>query len=223
MLTFLTILIMLAVGYAEFREGIFTAFTMLVNVILAGLIAFNFWEPLASLTDSGLKESFLDGYQDLFFLILLFSVALGILRTATNNLANRQIAFPAVLQQFGAAGVGMLTGYLVSGFLVCALETLPWHQNFLDFEPQRNRTVEGDFRRYLPADRVWLSLMHFAGANGFARAADNESAQSPYERYPTFDRSGSFELRYWRYRRYSDKEGPLPYQGELDQELRGHP
>jgi hypothetical protein len=218
MLIFFTILIMLIVAYAEFREGIFTAFTMLVNVILAGLIAFNFWEPLADLLDSSLRDSFLDGYQDLFLLIALFCVSLGLLRAATNNLANKQIAFPAVLQQFGAAGIGLLIGYLVTGFLLCALQTLPWHRNFMDFEP-RSRN-EGDMRRLLPPDRVWLALMHYAGANGFARSADNEAADSPFDRYPTFDRSGTFELRYWRYRRYSDKEGPMPYHGELDQELK---
>ena len=218
MLIFFTILIMLIVAYAEFREGIFTAFTMLVNVILAGLIAFNFWEPLADLLDSSLRDSFLDGYQDLFLLIALFCVSLGLLRAATNNLANKQIAFPAVLQQFGAAGIGLLIGYLVTGFLLCALQTLPWHRNFMDFEP-RSRN-EGEMRRILPPDRVWLALMHYAGANGFARSADNEAADSPFDRYPTFDRGGTFELRYWRYRRYSDKEGPLPYHGELDQELK---
>ena len=218
MLIFFTILIMLIVAYAEFREGIFTAFTMLVNVILAGLIAFNFWEPLAELLDSSLRDSFLDGYQDLFLLITLFCVSPGLLRAATNNLANKQIAFPAVLQQFGAAGIGLLIGYLVTGFLLCALQTLPWHRNFMDFEP-RSRN-EGDMRRLLPPDRVWLALMHYAGANGFARSADNEAADSPFDRYPTFDRSGTFELRYWRYRRYSDKEGPMPYHGELDQELK---
>ena len=218
MLIFFTILIMLIVAYAEFREGIFTAFTMLVNVMLAGLIAFNFWEPLADLLDSSLRDSFLDGYQDLFLLIALFCVSLGLLRAATNNLANKQIAFPAVLQQFGAAGIGLLIGYLVTGFLLCALQTLPWHRNFMDFEP-RSRN-EGEMRRILPPDRVWLALMHYAGANGFARSADNEAADSPFDRYPTFDRSGTFELRYWRYRRYSDKEGPMPYHGELDQELK---
>jgi hypothetical protein len=218
MLTFFTILIMLVVAYAEFREGIFTALTTLVNVMLAGLIAFNFWEPVADLLDSSLRDSFLDGYQDLLIMIALFCISLGLLRAATNNLANKQIAFPPMLQQFGAAGIGLLTGYLVTGFLLCALQTLPWHRNFMDFEP-RDRNNEGGLRRFLPPDRVWLALMHYAGANGFARSADNELADSPYDRYPTFDRSGTFELRYWRYRRYSDREGPMPYYGELDFEL----
>src|SRR5581483_9063318 len=41
MLAFLTILLMLIVAYAQFREGIFTALTVLINIVIAGVIAFN--------------------------------------------------------------------------------------------------------------------------------------------------------------------------------------
>ena len=50
-LALLTIVLMVAVGYAYLREGLLTAFTMFCNVFLAGLIAFNFWEPVASLIE----------------------------------------------------------------------------------------------------------------------------------------------------------------------------
>jgi hypothetical protein len=217
MLLFLTILMMLIVAYAAFREGLFTAFNTLVNVVLAGLAAFNFFEPLSAMVEPMLQGGFLDGYQDFFFLMLLFCVSLGLLRMATNNLANYQIYFSPMLQQFGGAAVGLLTGYLVSGFMLCTFETLPWHQNFMNFQP---RTIsESDLRAYIPPDRVWLSLMRHAGACGFARGSDEEMAESPYDRYPTFDRSGTFELRYLRYRRYTDTSDPIPYQGELDLEL----
>ena len=76
-------------------------------------------------------------------------------------------------------------------------------------------------RRFFPADRVWLSLMRHAGAYGFARGADDEEADSRYDRHPTFDRSGTFELRYLRYRRYNDHRKSLSYEGELEGEL--HP
>jgi len=55
LLTVLTILVTLAVGYAYMREGLFTAFCMCCNVLIAGLLAFNFFEPLAELLESGLR------------------------------------------------------------------------------------------------------------------------------------------------------------------------
>jgi hypothetical protein len=225
MLAFLTILVMLIVAYASFREGLFTAFATLVNVILAGVISFNFWEPFAGALDSTLQGSLLDGYQDFVMVALLFAVTLGLLRMVTNNLANSVIEFQPMLQQFGGAGVGLITGYLLSGFLVCAFETLPWHRNFMQFEPKMRN--ESAFRRLLPADRVWLALMRHAGAYAFARGMDNPDARwpdgspAPYDEYPTFDRAGTFELRYFRYRRYTDTDNPLPYMGELDRELKG--
>jgi hypothetical protein len=221
MLSFMTILVMFIVAYAYFREGMFTAFAMLVNVLLAGLITFNFWEPLAGSLDNTLQGSFLNGYQDFVIIMILYAVTLGILRMVTHNLAYSVIEFSPTLQQFGGAGVGLITGYLLSGFLICALETLPWHKNFMDFEP-KTRT-ESEFRRMLPADRIWLALMRHAGAYGFARGAvpGCENADSPYDRYATFDQGGTFEQRYYRYRRYSDSDDPMPYLGELDNVLMG--
>jgi hypothetical protein len=219
MLSFMTILVMLIVAYAFFREGLFTACAMLVNVLLAGVITFNFWEPLAGVLDHTLDGTFLYGYQDFVVIMVLYAITLGALRALTHNLANTLIEFSPTLQQFGGAGMGLVTGYLLSGFLICALETLPWHKNFIDFEP-KTRT-ESEIRRMLPPDRIWLALMRHAGAYSFARAADNENAESPYDRYPTFDRGGTFELRYFRYRRYLDTADPLPYLGELDSVLLG--
>ena len=127
MLSALTVLIMLIVAYSFFREGLFTAIVALVNIFLAGLIAFNFWEPVTGLFDSVLDGTFLDGFQDFMVLILLFAIVLSLLRFATNNFAFSQIEFSPVLQQFGGAGVGVLTGYMLSGFLISAMETLPWY------------------------------------------------------------------------------------------------
>jgi hypothetical protein len=229
MLTVLTMLVMLIVAWASFREGLFTSVATLVNVLLAGVVTYNFWEPLAGTLDSTLQGSFLDGYQDFVMIGVLFAVVLGVLRMITNNLAYTIIEFSPTLQQFGGAGVGLLTGYLLSGFLICAFETLPWHRNFIDFEPKPLSTSshqESDFRRVLPPDRVWLALMRHAGVYPFARGSDltpaqQELVESPYDRYPTFDRAGTFEQRYYRYRRYGDQEDPLIYVGELDRKLSG--
>jgi uncharacterized membrane protein required for colicin V production len=220
MLAFISIIVMLVVSYAYFREGLLTALTMLVNVILAGVVTFNFYEPLADLVDPVLQGTVVEGYEDFFFLTVLFAAALGFFRWATNSLANTQIEFPALLQQFGAGAAGLVTGYLVSGFLVCVLQTLPWHENFMEFQPRS--AGEGGLRRLLPADRVWLAVMRHAGAYPFAyrEVSDATDSDSPYGRFATFDRAGSFELRYLRYRRYTDARNPLPYLGEFDRVLK---
>src|SRR5947208_3645779 len=136
MLGFFTILIMLGVGYAYLREGLLTAFAMLVNVMLAGTITFNFYEPLAALMEPTLSNTFFAGYEDMVCMIGLFAITLGVLRTATNAISSSMVQFPAPLQRPGAFIVGMAVGYFTAGFLICALQTLPWHQNFMSFDSE---------------------------------------------------------------------------------------
>lgn len=216
MLAFFTILIMGAVGYAYWREGLFTACVMCVNTFAAGLVAFNFFEPIADLLDPLFNDSFAKGYEDGLVLVILFCLTLGLLRLATHNLAPKEIEFHAGMLRGGGAFFGLITGYLVCGFLICVLQTLPWHENFMGFDPK----AEGSnpFRRVLPPDRVWLALMSRAGAYAFSnnKNESTEDSNSLYERYQTFDRKATFELRYARYRRYTDAREPLSYLGECE-------
>lgn len=218
LLGFLTVVIMLLVAYAYLREGLFTACTMAINVLLAGLIAFNFWEPLAAILDPMLAGSFLHGYEDAFCLMLLFSVVLGLLRGATNNLARSRVQLEGWLQTGGGLVFGLITGYLVSGFLICMLQTLPWHENFMFFDPKYETGPEHLLRHVIPPDRVWLGLMHRAGAYPFSNREDPKpgGSGSYYDRYLTFDKYGTFEMRYARFRRYTDNREPLPYLGEFE-------
>src|ERR1700722_15609527 len=133
MLPVLTIVIVLAVGYAFFLQGLLTSFLMLVNVFLAGLVAFNFWEPIASQLESSLQGTFAQGYEDWICLMVLFCVTLVLLRLITNAIAITEPELPAAVQQGGAVLCGLLTGYLTAGFLVCAMQTLPIPEDFLGF------------------------------------------------------------------------------------------
>src|SRR5208282_3948846 len=113
-----TIIIMLATAYAFLREGLFTAFTMFFNVFLSGLVAFNFFEPLADRLQRAFAGTFLLGYEDMLCLIGLFCITLGILRLATNTFANAVIDYPEMLQRAGGALFGLATGYLFCGFFL---------------------------------------------------------------------------------------------------------
>jgi uncharacterized membrane protein required for colicin V production len=208
MLAFLTIVVMLLVGYAFFVEGLFTAFLMFCNVIMACLVTFNFWEPVADELESVLRGSFLQGYEDALIMMILFSVTLALLRLLTNQIVDAQVDFPEVVQRGGGALFGLLTGYLVSGFLFVMMQTLPFDENFMSFNPIYEPSTEG-MRRYLPPDRVVLAMMHRAGAEAFSNRDDTYFSRN----------GGSFSLRYARYRRYSERanrDKPLPYYNEFE-------
>jgi len=214
-----TVIIMLAIAYAFLREGLFTAFTMFFNVFLSGLVAFNFFEPLAERLQTAFTGTFLLGYEDMLCLVGLFCLTLGILRLATNTFANSVIEYPEMLQRVGGALFGLATGYLFCGFFLCCLQTLPWHRNFMDFQPGFDSDSPSALRDVLPPDRVWLATMCRAGAYAFFDGSE-DPAQPPgaatfIDRRITFDKDGTFELRYARYRRYTDQGPPLTYAGEL--------
>src|SRR5262245_37365698 len=186
---------MLGVVYAFWHEGLLTACCMCINVLLAGIVAFFFFEPLANELDGLFQGSFLSGYEDCFSLILLFSLALGLLRLATNNLAFTDLDFPPALLRGGCVVFGLLTGYLVAGFLVCAIQTLPMTTDFMGFESRVVENQPKTLRRLFPPDRVWLAMMHRAGAGPLS-----------WGEGPTFDPNGNFSLRYTRYRRKDNEK-----------------
>jgi hypothetical protein len=134
MLILLTLAIMGAVGYAFLREGLLSSLVSIFNILLAGLFAFEFFEPLAAELDTAFSGSFLAGYEDALCLVVLFCVPLGILRLITSNLASSQIDLPAVAHQIGSVLCGLVAGYLVAGFLLVLVQTLPLNEKFLGFD-----------------------------------------------------------------------------------------
>jgi uncharacterized membrane protein required for colicin V production len=200
MLAFITVVIVLAVGYAFFTQGLLTAFTMLVNVLISGVVAFSFFEPLAFQLDDMLNGSFAHGYEDWACLIVLFCVTLTALRVLTNSIAASEPELYPIVQQGGALVCGMLTGYLIVGFIVCAMQTLPIPEDFLGFSSRVDPA--GGVRRFLPPDRVWLAIMRRASL--VALSSDDEG----------FDPRGYFELGYQRHRRYGINRDPMKYSGE---------
>jgi hypothetical protein len=198
---------MLAVAYAQYRNGLFTSIYLFMAVLISGLVAFGFWEPMADALDQSFQRSLsaVRGCEDFVLLSILFGAPLFGFRLAHQKLAPEMIDEHGTLQHLGGAAVGLLTGYFLSGFLVCAVETLPLDEKFLDFEPRSAN--EGGLRSVFPPDRVWLALMR------------NASVAPLGWKEEVFDREATFELRYLRYRRSPENRPPLTYQGEFDREL----
>jgi uncharacterized membrane protein required for colicin V production len=213
-----TLLITLATAWAHYHNGLFSSVAMLIKVVLAGLVAFNFWEPIADYLDPAFQNNVLAGAEDLISLMVLFTLALFVLRLLTNKIAPEMIEEHGTVQHLGAGVVGLVTGYLLAGFLMCALQTLPLDENFMGFTPRS--PGEPAYRSLVPPDRVWLVMMRHAGAYPFSWTEEpRPEGTSAVERYQTFDRNATFELRYQRYRRFPDTGKPLIYVGEFDREL----
>ena len=78
-------------SYALTSEGLWGAALMFFNVLFSGMIAFNFYEPLAKLIDStGIPW----GFSDTLCLLGLFCVSVGLLRMTTETIAPAMVRFP---------------------------------------------------------------------------------------------------------------------------------
>jgi hypothetical protein len=211
-----TIIIMLATAWAQYRNGLFSAWAMLFKVVIAGLVAFNFFEPIADALEPSFQSNALAGCEDFLVLTTLFAVTALALRVGTNYLAPDIMDQHGALQHFGAAAVGLGTGYLLAGFMLCSMQTLPLDERFLDFAPRE--TNENPLRTVFPSDRIWLTMMRHAG-DAPLNWKEDPTAEAANDRPLTFDRHGTFELRYLRFRRNSDARPAMRYQGEFDVEL----
>ena len=220
MVVLFTLIVIAIVAFMQYRNGLFTSVTMIIQVLIAGLVAFGFWEPIADELESAFQDGKLSGFEDAIVLVGLFALTLGGLRLVTNRLNKAMIDFNWTIQQVGGPAAGAVTGYLVAGFLICVFQTLPIDENFLGFTTRKKD--EPSLRSYMPPDRVWLALMRHAGAYPLAWSdvEGKEEAENAFDRCQTFDREGTFELRYSRYRRHTEKRpDPMPYRGELDRYL----
>lgn len=190
LLGFLSVVVMLLVAWAVWRRGVLAAFALCCNVLLAGLVAFNFFEPIADQFDAMLARSALHGLEDGFCLMMLFCLTLACLCWTAYLLVPTKLELPRVVQQGGAVLFGLTAGYLVSGFLLCVMQTLPVGAHFLGFEARIDPQAPARMRRVLPPDRVWLALMHRTSLDSLSWDTDS-----------SFDPDGSFEWRYARERR----------------------
>ena len=70
--------------YVLTSEGLWGAALMFFNVVFSGMIAFNFYEPVADLIDStGIPW----GFSDTLSMLGLFCISLGMLRMTTETIA----------------------------------------------------------------------------------------------------------------------------------------
>lgn len=193
----LTVCVMLAVAAFQVREGLFRAWLLFLNVSFAGLLTFDWFEPLARAVGS-LGPTW-DDYADAVSIAVLFCVLLLALRWVTAYLSPSEPALPPLVRRVGGFLLGLASGYLLAGILLCTVQTLPLPERFLGYDPEIGIGLGSP-------DRVWLATVHRASGRIFDR---------PRGQTRWFDADGSFILRYARYRRLPADGVPRRNRGEF--------
>ena len=119
----LSLFLILGVLAAVGLEGLWSATLMLVNIIVAGLIALGFYEPLAAFA----QDYFYGGafFWDWFFLGSLFAISVYVLRAVTDFMSPRKVRFPEMADTIGGPVMGAVCGYALLCFLSVGMQVVP--------------------------------------------------------------------------------------------------
>ncbi len=165
MVGFLVIVVFAAVTWCVASEGAWGAALVFLCVLFSGLLAMNFFEPLAFFLESAVSNSsFWHNNWDVVSLVGLFALFVWLLRVATEHLSPTFIQMQPMLHEFSRWTCGLLTGYVTTAFLLTALHTAALPREFAGFapEPERRNPICG-----LAPDFQWLGFTQYVSARSF--------------------------------------------------------
>ncbi len=157
----LLLLIFGGVTYCVASEGAWGAAITAFCVILGGLIAMNFFEPIC---DNLLGTNYYwQTRLDLIVLVGLFGAAVAGLRAGADYLSPTYIGVHRMVHETARWGCGALAGYVTMAFLLTALHTAPLGREFMGFKAER-----GNFFGMFP-DRQWLGFTQWTSEWVFSK------------------------------------------------------
>jgi hypothetical protein len=148
------ILLVLIVGIVTWcvaSEGAWGAGITFLCVVFSGLLAMNFFEPVADLF--GPPGSMMWDYADVVSLLGLFALFVFLGRLATDAISPTQIDYDARIYNVARWLFGLATGYTTMAIVLTALHTAPLPRNFLGFSPERDNLFD-----IAAPDRQWLGF-----------------------------------------------------------------
>lgn len=171
------LVLILGMTYALASEGLWGAVLMFFNSLFAGMITFNFYEPVAALLATNVE--FLSGYADTLSLMLIYIISLLILRLATEYLAPTMVRFPAPIYHLGRWGFGFLASCVTMAILLLAFHTSPIHKKMFGAYAYDLRPPFG-----MGLDWQWLGFFQHATGQAFATYRQ-DGPVDPFKEYGT--------------------------------------
>jgi hypothetical protein len=193
------VLLVLGMTYALSSEGAWGAALMFFNVMFAGLIAFNFYEPLAAkLAESA--SSFVN-WADMLCLAGLFLISLIVLRVTTDMIAPAMVRLPTPAYHIGRLVFGLAASLMTMAILLCILETTPVDRRILgDITYASKHPFEFGF------DRKWLGFVQHTSGVIFPSYSEDIEPDREFENANVFDPKARWLMDHQNARPYH-KEG----------------
>jgi hypothetical protein len=165
--------LILLMTYALSSEGLWGAALMFFNVLFGGLIAFNFYEPLAKLIDStGIGW----GYSDAFSMLSIFCLSVMLLRMTTETIAPAMVRFPVPIYHAGRLLFALGTSLVTMAILILSFHASPVHKKVFGAIDYKYKPPFG-----MGLDHQWLGFFQYTTGNIFARYGTGK--RDPYNEY----------------------------------------
>ena len=171
------IVVFLATALALFRDGLWSALVMLLNILLATTVASAWYETVARLLDA--QQPSYTYLFDFFSIWGLFALVLLAMREITDRLSRTKVKFVKQVEMVGAPLVAILAGWIMICFAAATLHTAAVPRSLVQPTPE-SRMFFG-----LSPDRKWLAWTKWSTEKGPFARADH-----------VFDPDSDFILRY---------------------------
>src|SRR6185312_7376501 len=151
--------LILLMTYVVSSEGLWGAALVFFNVLFSGIVAFNFYEPLAKL----LNYKYIDAYADMLCMMGIFIVTMIIMRLTTESIAPSMVRFPMPIYHIGRVLFGLLASALTIAILLLAFDTAPVHKKVFGTITYESKPPFG-----LGLDHQWLAFFQYTTGQVFA-------------------------------------------------------
>ena len=170
----LLLIILGLVTWSVASEGIWGASLTSLIVIFSGLLAMNFFEPVAGMLEGFGSSLWWRSHCDILALLGLFAGLVFGLRTLTERISPRFITSERLAYELGRWGGGLLAGYVTMAFLLPALHTGPFPRNFWGFTPERRNLLN-----IVAPDRQWLGFTQWVSEETLKRSGGGKVFDGP--------------------------------------------
>ncbi len=185
----LMIAILFACAAMLYNDGMWSNSIRLINTIMAGLLAMNFFEPVADwLEGQAPAYTYFWDFIALWGLFIIFSL---IFRLITDRLSQVKVKFLKIADQIGSGVLALWVGWVMVCFTLMSLNTAPLARNCLGGSFS-SKTEDRMFLGFAP-DRQWLGFTQKMSQDAYARSASDAEWKAEKT---IFDPRGEFLPKY---------------------------
>ncbi len=171
----LLVALILFMTYVLTSEGAWGAALMFFNVVFGGMIAFNFFEPLADVIDST-GVGFIMSFSEPVAIMLIFCASTLLLRLATESLGPAMVRFPTPVFHLVRLVFGFGATIVTFAVILLAFHASPVHKKMFGYIEYDTKPPFG-----FGIDHGWLGFFQATTGDVFARYG--AGARDPYSTY----------------------------------------